>query len=74
MKTYTIIESNEKRGTIKHKSFNKLSDAISELSNICQNCARYGRIVKSAVKSFKWKFEDEYNTEFESSYKIESND
>jgi hypothetical protein len=68
---YIINEYNEKRGFLQGKKFEKLKDAISYLDTQKYVARKYGRIIREIVKSFTWVFQDEHNTEYKSTIKIE---
>lgn len=68
--TYTIHEFSEKRGHSANETFKTLKEAISRLEVLKYVSARHGRIVKEAVKSFTWEWEDKYNTSFRTEIKI----
>ncbi len=72
--TYTIIESNEKKGEIKGGTFSSLKEAVKALGVSKYMAERHGQVIKSAVKSFTWEYLDEYNTPWKATYKIVKND
>lgn len=70
MKTYTIMEDNEKRGLRSGESFNTLKEAVARLGVQKFVADRHGRTTKGTSTSFVWYWEDEYNTTYRTKFYI----